>query len=160
MSIKDEYRPLSRFVLRTPILPFDVLATWDGDRKKLVELVDDPQIREALYVASPELEGQIAAWRKDPEAHVAVERALVRYLSRMASRSTPFGLFAAVSVGTLGAETNLGIAPRETAQRHTRLDNDFLFALCADVGKHPEARQTLRYRPNTSLYAAAGRMRY
>ena len=26
------YRPLSRFVLRTPVLPFDVLAGWNGSR--------------------------------------------------------------------------------------------------------------------------------
>src|SRR5687767_7518849 len=103
------YRALSRFVLRTPVLPFDVLANWDGGRDTLRALVEHPAIREALYVASPELDGQIAAWLREPELHVAVERALVRYISRMASRSTPFGLFAAVSVGTVGAQTDLAI---------------------------------------------------
>ncbi|MBA3501543.1 MAG: lantibiotic dehydratase [Myxococcota bacterium] len=152
------YRPLSRFVLRTPVLPFDVLATWDGSREVLRALVENPAIREALYVASPELDGQIAAWLREPELNVTVERALVRYISRMASRSTPFGLFASVSVGKLGAATDFAVAPRANAERHTRLDNDFLFALCADVVK--TSRDSLRYKPNTSLYTAAGRMRY
>ena len=158
--MSDRYRPLSRFVLRTPVLPFDVLATWDGSRARLRELVEQPAIREALYVASPELDAQIAGWLREPDspAGVAVERALVRYLSRMASRSTPFGLFAAVSVGTVGTTTDLAIAPRAAAYRHTRLDNDFLFQLCTDVAR--TARHQLRYRPNTSLYTAAGRMRY
>lgn len=152
------YRALSRFVLRTPVLPFDVLASWDGGRDRLRALVEHPAIREALYVASPELEGQIAGWLREPELNAAVERALVRYISRMASRATPFGLFAAVSVGSIGAETDLAIAPRETCARHTRLDNDFLFQLCADVVK--SERHALRYKVNTSLYEAAGRMRY
>ena len=156
------YQPLSRFVLRTPTLPFDVLAGWQGDRETLRALVENPAIREALYVASPELEGQIAAWIAEPEtqAGVGVERALVRYISRMASRSTPFGLFASVAVGKVGDKTDLAVAPRTEAERHTRLDNDFLFQLCTDVGRAADARESLRYRPNTSLYTAAGRMRY
>lgn len=163
------HRSLSRFVLRTPMLPFDVLTGWAelpdaaARRAALRALVNDPAIREALYVASPELEAQIPAWEREPEtpSGVAVERGLVRYISRMASRSTPFGLFAAVSVGAVGgATTQLAIPPRAAANRRTRLDNDLLFALCSDLLRDPEVRARLRYRPNTSLYTAAGRVRY
>src|SRR5512138_1939012 len=169
MDTKTRYQPLSHFILRTPVLPFDVLARWsereglENRRDTLRRLVDDPAVREALYVASPELDAQIAAWQRDPDnaANVGVERALVRYISRMASRSTPFGLFASVAVGKVGGEeTRLEPAPRSSAQRHTRLDNDFLFALCSDLAKDPEVRAHLRYRPNQSLYTAAGRLRY
>lgn len=158
------YQPLPQFIVRTPVLPFDVLATWADhpDRRALLRaLVEDPVVREALYVASPELDAQIATWLREPEsqAGVAVERALVRYISRMAGRSTPFGLFSAVSVGTIG-ETHLTLAPRAAAHRHTRLDNDFLFALCADLARDATVRTHLTYRVNTSLYQAAGRLRY
>lgn len=163
------HRSLSRFVLRTPMLPFDVLAGWarlpslDARRTALRELVNVPAIREALYVASPELEAQIPAWEREPESPsgVAVERGLVRYLSRMASRSTPFGLFAAVSVGRVaGGATQLAVPPRGEAQRRTRIDNDLLFALCSDLAKDPSVRARLRFRPNSSSYVAAGRLRY
>ncbi|MCW5808572.1 MAG: lantibiotic dehydratase [Deltaproteobacteria bacterium] len=161
---KLAHRALGRFVLRTPVLPFDVLHSWTGDRAMLRGLVDDPAVREALYVASPELDAQIAAWQKEPDspAGVAVERSLVRYLSRMASRSTPFGLFAAVSVGTVDetGATTLDLPARAAATRHTRLDNDYLFALCSDLVRDGAIRAALRYRPNQSLYAAAGRLRY
>ncbi|MEO8700460.1 MAG: lantibiotic dehydratase [Kofleriaceae bacterium] len=156
---------LSQFVVRTPVLPFDVLARWADQpdrRQALRSLVEDPIVREALYVASPELDAQIAAWLREPEtqAGIAVERALVRYVSRMAGRSTPFGLFSAVSVGSVGETTRLAVPSRAAAHRHTRLDNDFLFALCADLARDPEVRQHLRFRTNSSLYAAAGRLRY
>jgi len=39
MTTTKDYRALSRFVLRTPVLPFDVIAKWDGSREKLLELV-------------------------------------------------------------------------------------------------------------------------
>jgi thiopeptide-type bacteriocin biosynthesis protein len=162
------YRSMPRFVLRTPTLPFDVLAAWgscsdaDARRDALRRLVDDPAVREALYLASPELDGQIAAWQREPETQsgVAVERALVRYISRMASRSTPFGLFASVSVGAIGGTTKLELPARAEASRHTRLDNDLLFALCNDLARDAHARTQLRYRPNSSLYLAAARLRY
>jgi len=108
------HRPLSKFVLRTPTLPFHVLARWTG-RETLRQLVEDPTIREALYVASPELDAQIAGWQREPDSaqSSSVERALVRYVSRMASRCTPFGLFAAVSVGAVaGDRTNLEVRER------------------------------------------------
>ncbi len=156
------HRPLSRFILRTPALPFETLSAWSGGRVALARLVDDPAIREALYLASPELDAQIAAWQREPEsqAGIAVERALVRYISRMAARSTPFGLFAAVSVGTAGADTQLAVPPRAATVRHTRLDNDLLFALCADLARDPAARAKLRFRINSSIYLAAARLRY
>jgi hypothetical protein len=164
----DKYRPLDRFVLRTPTLPFDTIARWaamtttDERRADLQRLIADPTVREAVYLASPELDAQIPAWQKQPEsqAGIGVERALVRYLSRMASRSTPFGLFASVSVGSIGETTNLAIPPRAEAKRHTRLDNDLLFQLCADLAKDRGVRAHLRYRPNSSLYLAAARLRY
>ncbi len=159
---------LSQFVLRTPSLPIDVLARWGamsgiGERRALLrQLVADPIVREALFVASPELDAQIASWQQEPDtaANAGVERALVRYVSRMASRSTPFGLFASVAIGNLGERTRLTIPPRDQAWRHTRLDNDVLFALTSELARDAAAKQKLRYRPNTSLYSAAARLRY
>jgi hypothetical protein len=162
------YLALSRFVLRTPTLPFDVLDRWSAQpdlasrREVLRALVDDPAVREAVFVASPDLERQIPIWQREPDAPnaVAVERALVRYISRMASRCTPFGLFASVAIAPLGplgppgppgppgARTLLDVAPRGAAWRRTRLDNDVLFAFTTALGR------------NSSLYAVAARLRY
>src|SRR5439155_23873142 len=122
--------------LRTPTLPFDALDRWSAQpglaarRDVLRTLLDDPAVREAIFVASPELERQIPIWQREPDAPnaVAVERALVRYVSRMASRCTPFGLFASVAVVPPGARTRLDVPPRGAAWRRTRLDNDVLFA--------------------------------
>ncbi len=167
-SPKSRLRPLSRFVLRSPTLPFDVLARWASlssvaeRRQALADVVGDPMVREALYLASPDLDAQIAAWQREPETPggVAVERALVRYISRMASRSTPFGLFASVAVGRVADATSFTIPPRDAATRHTRLDNDLLFQLCADLVRDRGVRRFLQFRPNESLYFASGRYRY
>src|SRR5205085_6703154 len=116
----------------------------------------------AIFVASPDLEASLAAWEADPEGERGqrVERALVRYFSRMAGRATPFGLFAGISLGQVGEQTDLLLAGRAGCERHTRLDMDYLFALTAALARDPALRASLRYTPNSSLYRAAGRLRY
>jgi len=163
------YRPASRFVIRTPSLPFDVLERW-GDavaddaaaRRELRRLIVDPAIREAVFVASPQLEAAITAWLDDADTPSgrAAERALVRYVSRMAGRATPFGLFSGVATGAVGDITRLTVPSRSEYRRRTRLDNDYLFAACTVLARAPELRDALRYQPNSSLYLAAGRLRY
>jgi thiopeptide-type bacteriocin biosynthesis protein len=162
------YRPLSHFVLRTPALPFDVLERWSAQpdlgarRAALRAVLDDPAVREAVFVASPELAQQIPLWEREPDstAALAIERALVRYVSRMASRCTPFGLFASVAVAPHGTHTRLDVPPRSAAWRRTRLDNDVLFAWTAALGRDRAVRDRVRYRRNSSLYAAAAKLRY
>jgi thiopeptide-type bacteriocin biosynthesis protein len=78
----------------------------------------------------------------------------------MAGRSTPFGLFSGCSIGRVDGDTRLHVAPRAAYRRHTRLDMDYLFALAEALGKDEALQKGLRYRPNTSLYQAAGRFRY
>jgi thiopeptide-type bacteriocin biosynthesis protein len=167
---RPPHQPATRFVLRTPLLPFAVIGDWTangGDlpalRAHLRRWLDDPAVREAVFVASPELDAQLGAWIEEPDsaAGQGVERAVVRYLSRMAARATPFGLFSGVSVGAVaGADTRLALPARAAYRRHTRLDNDYLFAACGDLARTPAVRAELRHLPNSSLYRAAGRLRY
>lgn len=91
------------FVLRTPLLPYDELERFSegleglvkSDRERLrarlQELVERPEVRDALFVASPDLEGALGAWQREPGSPRSekVERALVRYFERMAARRAP-----------------------------------------------------------------------
>ncbi len=88
----------------------------------------------------------------------------MRYIYRMTARATPFGLFSGCSTGRVetapGAPTRIAVGPRSAYERHTRLDMDYLFALAEDLSHDPAVREALTYRPNSSLYRAAGRLRY
>jgi thiopeptide-type bacteriocin biosynthesis protein len=174
------------FVLRTPLLPFDELLAW-GDgleapgtvgrsgalagamaldrarlRARLGELVARPQVRDALAVASPALVASVGHWLEDPESDRArrVERALVRYVTRMAANPTPFGLFAGCSTGTIGAGTTLTVGSWAAGRRHSRLDLDDLEAVAEALAKDPAIRERVRHRPNSTLYRTAGRLHY
>ena len=182
------YAPSGFFAFRTPLLPWEELEAWseglaaaaagDGElhdavatdrerlRERLEELLGRPEIREAIYVASPTLwqEG-VTTWRRSPDSKdgLRAERALVRYVARMASRPTPFGLFSASSLGRIGgdeAATRIRLVGRSGYGRHTRLDMDYLFALVEDLERDENLVSRLRYRPSDSLYRAGGRLRY
>jgi len=173
-----DFAPSGFFVFRTPLLPFEEIEAWSasltGDwvadrellRSRLRAIVERPEVLEALFLASPSLVDGLAAWRLDPEGKKGqrAERALVRYFLRMASRATPFGLFSGCSLGEVRpapeAATRLAIGPRAASRRRTRLDMDYLFALCEDLRRDGKLRAELAYRPNSSLYRAAGRLRY
>ncbi|QSQ18947.1 lantibiotic dehydratase [Pyxidicoccus parkwayensis] len=158
------------FVLRSPLLPFDALLAWSAGagedrallRGRLEENLARGELREALFLASPSLDEGLAEWHRAPESEWGqkVERALVRYWQRMAARATPFGLFAGHTVGTLGPSTRLTLEARETYRRHTRLDMDYVSALSERLAREPALREALRYRPNSSLYRSAGKLRY
>jgi thiopeptide-type bacteriocin biosynthesis protein len=195
MPTKREVTPAGFFALRTPLLPFDTLLAWgEGLAAPLSEPADlesaltsdrarlradlrshlaQPAVREAIFVASPDLYTSIERWLADPDSEKGrrTERALVRYFQRMAGRATPFGLFSGCSVGKVVSDqsavsskhssvSKLTLASQSTYQRHTRLDMDYLFALTETLNRKPAIQRTLCYRPNSSLYRAAGRLRY
>ncbi|WP_394829655.1 lantibiotic dehydratase [Pendulispora albinea] len=143
-------------VVRTPLLPFDVLQTGVTD-ELLRQLLSDPIVREALFLASPSLDSALDAWLADPRAaraHDAVPTAL-RYLARMASRPTPFGSFSGCAVARIEGTTSLGVCDRRACRRRSRLDMQYLALVTETIQRDPERREALRYRPNSSLVRAA-----
>lgn len=167
--------PAQFFVLRTPLLPFRTISdsgdaggaaagvgrgTAEVNRDSLLQTVRRTDVQEAIRIASPGLAADIDLWIEDPDSKrgQAVERSLARYVSRMSTRSTPFGLFAACSVGQTATGTFLQLG--RSSARHTRLDMSYLTALTEALEGRTAVRSHLTYRPNTSLYFSAGRWRY
>jgi thiopeptide-type bacteriocin biosynthesis protein len=174
------------FVLRTPLLPFDELRrwsesleipqllsnprenrdctrAWDLDvsalRIRLREIVQRADVRLALFVASPSLESSIANWIETPMSKkgIQTERSLVRYLCRMAGRSTPFGLFAGCSVGLIEEGRDLGNIDislgRSTDYKvKLRVDSEHLFRLTDTLNKVPDISAQSIAEPNSSLH--------
>lgn len=156
------------FVLRSPGLPLQALFPAGGGLPeplgpRLRELAGRPEVREALALASPDLSARLGPWLADQlEAAAAqsVERGLLKYLGRMSSRATPFGLFAAISTGTWGTGTRLEVAPWPACRKSLRLDWGVLETLVDRLEQAPEVRAGMTVRPNTSLYSQGGWLRY
>lgn len=172
------------FHLRIPLLSFDLFlscgcdltaarvegdgldAALDADRavqrQRFRAIVASRELRDALFIASPDLDDAIEIWLAEPESERGqrVERALVKYVSRAAGRPTPFGLFAGTAVGRIGDTTDLTFDGRERCIRHSRLDMDYLFALADAIARDPIARAGFTLKPNSTVYERAGQVRY
>ncbi len=141
-------------------------AALDHDRallrKRLQDWLARPLVREAIFLASPGFASRLDQWlAAGPSAESdGLAVSLSRYLTRMATRSTPFGLFATHSLGRVGDRTQLTLAPGEPYRRRTRLDLEYLAGLAAAVESDATMRPLLRYRPNNSLYPAGAQYRY
>jgi thiopeptide-type bacteriocin biosynthesis protein len=185
-AVPQLVRSAGFFAFRTPVLPFKAYMAWaeglsspalwekpedlkaalDADRAllrtRMREILQRPSVREALYLASPDLEESFDRWLQEPDSEKGqrIELALVRYFSRMTHRCTPFGLFAAHSVGRVAEGTRIETPGPEGWVRHTRLDMDYLCGLVEQLEKDRELRMTLRYTPNSSLYRTSGRLRF
>src|SRR5439155_19271456 len=126
--------------------------------QRLKRIMSRPDVREALFVASPHLEESLDVWLRDPQSErgKGLEQAMARYFLRMAGRATPFGLCAGCSVGNIGDATRLVLDARSAWKRYTRLDMDYLSTLTDALASDPKLREAFAYGPASSRYIAAG----
>jgi len=164
------YEDSGFFVLRSPLLSFDELVRWSArdagelDRRELVSRLRRafarPQLGEALLFASPELEQRLPAWLEGASDDPKLDRTFARYYSRAASRSTPFGLFAGISVGTIGERDALVLGPLASHERHTRLGMAYVLGRLSELAARDDVVARLRFEPSSTLYRNGGRIRF
>jgi hypothetical protein len=130
------YEPLDFVLVRAPLLPVEAylglsaqpgqdgetdgpgtLTPWPAGARAL----GDPRIRRALAVGSQALLAAVERAehsKLSPRDAARLNAKLLRYLVRMSTRPTPFGLFAGVALGRWGPSTDLSI--EKTAAHATR----------------------------------------
>ena len=148
------YRPLDHLVVRAPLLPVEAyraLADREAPSRPLA-----PLVRQAIAVASPSLLAALDRARPGENGSARLEGKLLRYLIRMSSRPTPFGLFAGVGVARWAGRTDLALGgPPRT---RTRLDMEWLLGLVLRLEADPEVRRHLRLVANTAAFERGGRI--
>lgn len=165
---KFPYSPFTTFCIRTPLLSLDyyndLMAADEISDEDLSEHLKSPVVSEAIYLASPELHKQLEKWSKekfkDDKKNRRIRAALLKYLTRMSTRCTPFGLFAAIGTGTLGAETKIELKPLPKFEKKSHFDMHFLAEFANYLTNLSHIKKQLHYYPNTSIYKIGNRYRY
>lgn len=88
----------------------------------------------------------------------SLDGTLYRYVARMSSRPTPYGLFAGVSFVEIGDQTAISLQPLERYVRRTRLDTAYLCEIAGAICRIPEIRRELLYVPNSSIVHQGDRL--
>jgi class I lanthipeptide synthase len=115
-----------------------------------------PLVRQALAVASPSLLAALDRARPGDPGAARLEAKLLRYLIRMSTRATPFGLFAGVGLARWSDRTELALAG--PARTRSRLDMEWLLGLVLRLEAAPEVRRRLRLVANTAAFQRDGRI--
>ena len=175
-------QPSDFFVLRSPFLAFDELIDWGREdsgfysdsadrrsahtwqrrtlalRQRLQSIMSRPEVRIAIYIASPSLFQSIEQWINNPTSKKGrqTERAIVKYFSRMCSRATPFGLFSSYSLGMVGLSSDqhdcaLTLSCRDLSRVKNRMDFAFLCNVATWIAGQPAIQSEMRYVSNPSL---------
>jgi thiopeptide-type bacteriocin biosynthesis protein len=117
----------------------------------------DPKVSSAVAVASKDLlEGLERSKPTSPNA-AELKGKLLRYLIRMSTRPTPYGLFAGVALAEWGQTTNLALAERPPRTR-TRPDMEWLLKFVLKLEARSEIREGLRFFSNPGAFIHAGRV--
>ncbi|GAB4055050.1 lantibiotic dehydratase [Spirosoma litoris] len=161
-------QPKDFFLLRQPTYSLDTLLQFYNQlaTNPLSDLLrqhyQDPIAQQAIFVASPALYERFQRWLSG-ETLPEQDKLLItlhKYLIRMCSRPTPYGLFAGCTIGRFGEQTQLQAGTTATLRTHTRIDMDCLLAICQWLSHQPIIRDQLRLFPNSSLYPIGSSLRY
>jgi lantibiotic biosynthesis protein len=153
------YAPLPWFYLRSPRLPFSSFPSdaIDTEWNHLSHLIKEPGNRLALAVAAPSLlQALERADTLESKKFLNLQRRILRYLIRMCTRTTPFGLFAGVALGRWDNKTTLEIADPIATVR-IRPDMGWLSSVVDILESRLELRSELQLNESGDILCYGGR---
>lgn len=159
------FRPLGTALLRAPLLP---LSSYHGLSGEAVAgaggasrltgdapaTLLDPSVRLALLVASRSMSEALERDRARGRRDERVRSKLLRFLIRMSTRPTPYGMFAGVCLAHLDRATDFTLSGE--VQRRIRPDMAWLIHLISTLESLPGVRDRLRVVQNPAAYLRAG----
>jgi thiopeptide-type bacteriocin biosynthesis protein len=153
------YRPLDCVMVRAPLLPVEAYVDL-ADPERQRALLADARVRRALAVGSTSLLAALDRSRQSPPTRRDDERMrtkLLRYLVRMSTRPTPFGLFAGIALTSWGERSTLRVRATDAASR-MRPDMAWLITLVMQAERDLDVRRRLSLVANPLAVVEAGRI--
>ncbi|MFD5901956.1 lantibiotic dehydratase [Streptomyces microflavus] len=146
-----------------------LLAAETGrSREALRALAGHERLRRGLLLASPALDAQLDAYRKQTPSAGArpdkkqrkIGRSLLSYVYRTACKTSPFSTFTGVALGSLGGSAGLRLRVEEEWRAQARLNVVALGRLADAVIADPARRADLPVAPASGWGRDDDRVRY
>lgn len=108
--------------------------------QQLIQLSNNPIIREAIEASSPSLLEALPSLNNFQYSRKQrqVLKGFVRYLLRMTTRPTPFGLFSGVTYGQFASRAQLNMKNIPFYRKRTRPDMEWLLKIIEQIEKRHE----------------------
>lgn len=153
-----EVKPADFFIVRNPrfsIVTWDLINnfhTAESFWKFAIELLADPQVFDAITIASDDLASQLNNLLNEPfgDKTRKLLPALYKYISRMANRPTPFGKFSSISIGEISNnQTDLILSDNFVSKY--RLDLVTQVKINQELLENLEILENIKFYPNTTI---------
>ena len=153
------YETAECVMLRAPALPVETyLALADRAAEIMAAWphAADPRVRAALAIGSPALLDALDRKSGDEKEAPRLRNKLRRFLVRMSTRPTPYGMFAGAAAAAWGDTTDICL--NGTARTRTRVDMDWLLRFVLSLEASPTIRNQLRWVASTAVWNHFGRL--
>lgn len=164
----NPYQSFSKYLLRAPLFSFSLYRDLTSKKNIpddiFIKICKDKIFQESIFLASPDLYKELNKWLdnsvEDKKKTEKLKTSILKYISRMSSRCTPFGLFAGYSIGEFAEENEIILEGAKKNSRNTRLDMNYLVALSQDLEKIKPIKKQLYFFPNSSIYKIGNQFRF
>lgn len=166
MPNQQNYDILDSFVLREPQMPvslfIDLVSSNQVSDRRIKKILARTAIRESIFIASPTFWEHIEKWEKgDLETSRKFERiklSILKYLARLSTRPTPFGLLAGCRVQSF--DKSIKINGFQNGMRKTYLSSALIENIVVDINDSLDFWSTIKFYSNDTIVAFQGKYRY
>lgn len=161
------YKALEFFMLRTPVFTYDKYLEFckinDYSHEmieKLLTIAKNKDLLEPIAFASPSLYKSILKLdtQKDPKKINQTVNNFIKYLIRMTTRPTPFGMFSGVDVGTFKDTSSIVLDDHKYFKKHIRPDMEWIMTLISKIEKDTNFLMQLNVRVNSMVDIVGNRV--
>ncbi len=178
------YTAAGFYMLRAPVLPTEIFLEltksansihWnqveniDDELEKinldcyrlLKQAVSQSAIKQALTAASTDMSEALERIQDEAILNKRTKRvysSLLRYIIRMSTRPTPFGLFSGVAIGILADQTNVQLSASKIEHIRTRPDMSWLLHIIQKIEGDPKILPQLSVIVNRAVYLTESRI--
>lgn len=153
------FEPLDFVLLRAPVFPIERYVGREEVREKVAAQgfrVTDAVVRRALSVGSTSLLEALDRGPKDGRDADRLAGKLHRFLVRMSTRPTPYGIFAGVALPCWGDTTDVSLNGQVLTR--ARVDMDWLVNYVLELEASPRIRHQLRWIADSCAWIRRGRV--
>lgn len=150
------FSPAPFFMVRMPLLPVETMRNIENSpilEQSLLQFYEEhEEFQEAIALASPSLSKMI----KEKKHYQQILPSLLKYLIRMTSRPTPFGVFAFVSAGKWNPSIK-GTVNLSKVSKRSRLDMEWICKIVEKLCKDPANINQIPIQKNPLVIVSGGR---
>ncbi|MBP1618949.1 MAG: lantibiotic dehydratase [Bacteroidetes bacterium] len=162
---KYKYSYFRNYILRIPSNPFNLDAfkkiNMEDIKKKFLS---DNMFQEAISLASKNLFDEATKTLNSEKIanDDKILEALLKYVLRMHTRCTPFGLFAGnTQLGDIvKGDSCISINSTKRLKKHVRIDSELLYAISKYLNSIDDIISKAKIFPNNTLYKIGDTLRY